>query len=204
MSLATRWAGHTNWRQESHSHQPVDHVPRRGCRGGVARGFVAAEARRRRASLAARLTARWITAPRRRCRACPARRTTPRTSSPATARHAGHLAISSSASARLAARATEALAAARRRDSTRRQRVLVALDRLTGAGEEISVAAVARAAGSTLVPLRPSSCGRDLEDPVWSRRLTDANRRALTPLFWSSQSRDHTSVGNRSFADTAR
>jgi hypothetical protein len=39
---------------------------------------------------------------------------------------------------------------------------------------------------------------------VWSRRLTDANRRALTPLFWSSQSRDHTSVGNRSFADTAR
>jgi cell division protein FtsB len=43
--------------------------------------------------------------------------------------------------------ATEALAAARRRDSTRRrQRVLNALDRLAGAGEEISVAAVARAA----------------------------------------------------------
>src|SRR6266540_769897 len=42
----------------------------------------------------------------------------------------------------------EALAAARRRDSTRRrQRVLNALERLTGAGEEISVAAVARAAG---------------------------------------------------------
>jgi chromosome segregation ATPase len=41
----------------------------------------------------------------------------------------------------------EALAAARRRDSTRRrQRVLAALDRLTGTGEEISVAAVARAA----------------------------------------------------------
>lgn len=42
----------------------------------------------------------------------------------------------------------EALAAARRRDSTRRrQRVLNALDRLVGTGEEISVAAVARAAG---------------------------------------------------------
>ena len=42
----------------------------------------------------------------------------------------------------------EALAAARRQDSTRRrQRVLNALDRLSGAGEEISVAAVARAAG---------------------------------------------------------
>jgi Family of unknown function (DUF6262) len=41
-----------------------------------------------------------------------------------------------------------ALAAARRQDSTRRrQRVLHALDRLAGAGEEISVAAVARAAG---------------------------------------------------------
>jgi hypothetical protein len=42
---------------------------------------------------------------------------------------------------------TEALAAARRQDSTRRrQRVLTALDWLTGTGEEISVAAVARAA----------------------------------------------------------
>jgi chromosome segregation ATPase len=42
----------------------------------------------------------------------------------------------------------EALAMARRRDSTRRrQRVLSALDRLSGAGEEVSVAAVARAAG---------------------------------------------------------
>src|SRR6266540_7403488 len=42
----------------------------------------------------------------------------------------------------------EALAAARRRDSTRRrQRVVNALERLTGAGEEITVAAVARAAG---------------------------------------------------------
>jgi chromosome segregation ATPase len=42
----------------------------------------------------------------------------------------------------------EALAAARRQDSTRRrQRVLTALDKLSGAGEEISVAAVARAAG---------------------------------------------------------
>lgn len=42
----------------------------------------------------------------------------------------------------------EALAAARRQDSTRRrQRVLTALDKLSGAGVEISVAAVARAAG---------------------------------------------------------
>jgi cell division protein FtsB len=42
----------------------------------------------------------------------------------------------------------EALAAARRQDSTRRrQRVLHALDQLSSAGEEISVAAVARAAG---------------------------------------------------------
>lgn len=42
----------------------------------------------------------------------------------------------------------EALAAARRQDSTRRrQRVLNALDRLVGTGEEISVAGVARAAG---------------------------------------------------------
>jgi hypothetical protein len=42
----------------------------------------------------------------------------------------------------------QALAAARRQDSTRRrQRVLNALDKLSGAGEEISVAAVARAAG---------------------------------------------------------
>jgi hypothetical protein len=42
----------------------------------------------------------------------------------------------------------EALAAARRQDSTRRrQRVLAALDQLSGAGEEISVTAVARAAG---------------------------------------------------------
>jgi regulator of replication initiation timing len=41
-----------------------------------------------------------------------------------------------------------ALTAARRRDSARRrQRVLHALERLTAAGEEISVAAVARAAG---------------------------------------------------------
>jgi chromosome segregation ATPase len=44
--------------------------------------------------------------------------------------------------------AAAALAAARRQDSARRrQRVLTALDRLGGAGEEISVAAVARAAG---------------------------------------------------------
>jgi Family of unknown function (DUF6262) len=44
--------------------------------------------------------------------------------------------------------ATEALALARRRDSTRRrQRVLGALERLSVAGEEISVAGVARAAG---------------------------------------------------------
>jgi chromosome segregation ATPase len=44
--------------------------------------------------------------------------------------------------------ATAALTAARRRDSTRRrQRVLAALERLVAAGEEISVAAVARAAG---------------------------------------------------------
>ena len=51
-------------------------------------------------------------------------------------------------SAEAVARSAEALTAARRRDSTRRrQRVLGALDRLTGAGEEISVAAVARAAG---------------------------------------------------------
>jgi cell division protein FtsB len=43
--------------------------------------------------------------------------------------------------------ATAALSAARRRDSTRRrQRVLGALERLAAAGEEISVAAVARAA----------------------------------------------------------
>lgn len=42
----------------------------------------------------------------------------------------------------------EALAAARRLDSTRRRhRVLAALDKLSGAGKEISVAAVARAAG---------------------------------------------------------
>jgi hypothetical protein len=42
----------------------------------------------------------------------------------------------------------EALTLARRRDSTRRrQRVQDALDRLTAAGDEISVAAVARAAG---------------------------------------------------------
>ena len=42
----------------------------------------------------------------------------------------------------------EALAAARRRDSTRRrQRVLNALERLTAAGDEISVAGIARAAG---------------------------------------------------------
>jgi len=40
----------------------------------------------------------------------------------------------------------EALTLARRRDSTRRQRVLNALERLAGAGEELSVAAVARAA----------------------------------------------------------
>jgi chromosome segregation ATPase len=44
--------------------------------------------------------------------------------------------------------ATESLIAARRRDSTRRrQRVLSALDQLTAAGQEISVSAVARAAG---------------------------------------------------------
>jgi regulator of replication initiation timing len=43
--------------------------------------------------------------------------------------------------------ATQALALARRRDSTRRrQRVLGALERLSAAGEEISVAGVARAA----------------------------------------------------------
>jgi cell division protein FtsB len=44
--------------------------------------------------------------------------------------------------------ATESLIAARRRDSTRRrQRVLNALDQLAAAGQEISVSAVARAAG---------------------------------------------------------
>jgi len=49
---------------------------------------------------------------------------------------------------RPAATAVEALTLARRQDSTRRrQRVLNALERLTGASEEISVAAVARAAG---------------------------------------------------------
>jgi hypothetical protein len=43
---------------------------------------------------------------------------------------------------------TESLIAARRRDSTRRrQRVLNALDQLAAAGQEISVSAVARAAG---------------------------------------------------------
>ena len=42
----------------------------------------------------------------------------------------------------------EALAAARRQDFTRRrQGVLNALERLTGAGEEVSVAGVARVAG---------------------------------------------------------
>jgi regulator of replication initiation timing len=49
---------------------------------------------------------------------------------------------------RAAETATEALALARRRDSTRcRQRVLGALERLSAAGDEISVAGVARAAG---------------------------------------------------------
>jgi len=49
---------------------------------------------------------------------------------------------------RPAATAVEALTLVRRRDSTRRrQRVVNALERLTGAGEEITVAAVARAAG---------------------------------------------------------
>jgi hypothetical protein len=44
--------------------------------------------------------------------------------------------------------ATESLIAARRRDSTRRrQRVLSALDQMAAAGQEISVSAVARAAG---------------------------------------------------------
>ncbi len=44
--------------------------------------------------------------------------------------------------------ATESLIAARRRDSTRRrQRVLNALDQLAAASQEISVSAVARAAG---------------------------------------------------------
>ena len=44
--------------------------------------------------------------------------------------------------------ATDSLIAARRRDSTRRrQRVLNALDQLAAAGQEISVSAVARAAG---------------------------------------------------------
>jgi hypothetical protein len=44
--------------------------------------------------------------------------------------------------------ATESLIAARRRDSTRRrQRLLSALDQLAAAGQEISVSAVARAAG---------------------------------------------------------
>ncbi len=47
---------------------------------------------------------------------------------------------------RPAATAVEALTLARRQDSTRRQRVLNALERLAGAGEELSVAAVARAA----------------------------------------------------------
>jgi len=46
-----------------------------------------------------------------------------------------------------AAAGAEALAAARRRDSTRRrQRVLTALERLTAAGDQITVAAVDRAA----------------------------------------------------------
>ena len=49
---------------------------------------------------------------------------------------------------RSASAGTEALAAARRQDSSRRrQRVLNALERLTAAGDEINVAAVARAAG---------------------------------------------------------
>jgi regulator of replication initiation timing len=49
---------------------------------------------------------------------------------------------------RSASAGTEALAAARRQDSSRRrQRVLNALERLTAAGHEINVAAVARAAG---------------------------------------------------------
>lgn len=44
--------------------------------------------------------------------------------------------------------ATESLIAARRRDSTRRrQRVLNALDQMAKAGQEVSVSAVARAAG---------------------------------------------------------
>ncbi len=38
---------------------------------------------------------------------------------------------------------------------------------------------------AALVHLNTIFLQRILEDPAWARRLTDADRRALTPLFWS-------------------
>lgn len=81
--------------------------------------------------------------------------------------------------------AAESLIAARRRDTTRRrQRVLSALDQLAAAGQEISVSAVARAAGvdrSFLYrhhDLRAQIHARSA-DPVGSPASTAASKQSL-------------------------
>lgn len=38
---------------------------------------------------------------------------------------------------------------------------------------------------AALVHLNTIFLQRILDDPVWAGRLTDADRRGLTPLFWS-------------------
>lgn len=39
---------------------------------------------------------------------------------------------------------------------------------------------------SALVHINTLLLQRVVEDPAWSGRLTDADRRAITPLFWSN------------------
>ena len=38
---------------------------------------------------------------------------------------------------------------------------------------------------SALVPVNTVLIQRVLEDPAWAARLTDEDRRALSPLFWT-------------------
>ena len=74
--------------------------------------------------------------------------------------------------------AAQSLIAARRRDTTRRrQRVLSALDQLAAAGQEISVSAVARAAGVDRSFLYRH---HDLRAQIYARSADSAGRPAST------------------------
>ena len=102
-------------------------------------------------------------------------------------------------------RSAQSLTAARRRDSTRRrQRVLSALDQLAADGQEISVSAVARAAGvdwSFLYrhhDLRAQIHARAIAAPGISPASTAVSRPPCSPTWPTSTSRTSGCAGRTS------